>query len=57
MREPQAQAEAGLKDSEISGRGPIAGTAFYGAVAWLGFIFSTGERAGRAALTREVNFG
>ena len=57
MRKPQAQAEAGLKDSENSGRGSIAGIVFSVAVAWLGFIFFAGERAERAALTREVNFG
>jgi hypothetical protein len=57
MRKPQAQAEAGLKDSENSGRGSTAGIVFSVAVAWLGFIFLTGERAERAALTRGVNFG
>ena len=57
MRKPQAQAEAGLKDSENSGRGSIVGIVFSVAVAWLGFIIPTGERAERAVLTREVNLG
>ena len=57
MRKPQAQAEAGLKGSENSGRGSTAGIVFFVAVAWLGFIFFTGDRAERAALTREANFG
>lgn len=57
MRKPQAQAEAGLKDSENSGRGSTAGIVFSVAVAWLGFIFLTGERAERAALPRGANFG
>jgi hypothetical protein len=45
MRKPQAQAEAGLKDSENSGRGSTAGIVFSVDVAWLGFVFLTGERA------------
>src|ERR671916_2615933 len=36
MRKPQAQAEAGLKDSENSGHGSTAGIVFSVAVAWLG---------------------
>jgi hypothetical protein len=57
MRKPKAQAEAGLKDSENSGRGSTAAIVLSVAVGWLGSIFLTGKRAERAALTRELNFG
>ena len=55
MRKPQAQAAAGLKYSENSGRGSTADVVFSVAIAWLGFVFFTGEWAGQAALTCELN--
>ena len=55
MRKPQAQAAAGLKDRENSGRGSTVDVFFSVAIAWLGFVFLTGEWSGQAALTCQLN--